>query len=487
MKFIVKLQSEVAMKSRPVRKRFTKILDSSIRNVLRRIDERVKTKINWDSIEVMTDNTDADIRLALIDTLKCVPGIAFFLEVQEREFTDLHNIFEQTLEVQAKNIENKSFCVRAKRTGEHDFSSLELEQYVGGGLNQNVESARVQLKKPDVTVRIEVNHKKLFIVTERHQGLGGFPIATQEDVLSLMSGGFDSAVSSYQFIKKGARTHYCFFNLGGSAHELGVKQISYYLWNKFGSSHKVKFFTVDFEPVVAEILENVENGQMGVILKRMMMRAAAQVADKMGIQALITGEALGQVSSQTLTNLNVIDRVTDTLILRPLAAYDKQDIIDIARKIGTEDFSKTIPEYCGVISKKPTVKANLSKIEAEEANFDMSILDKVVEETRIMDIRDIGKETEAEVQAVAHVETVDSAGHDNVVVDIRSPEEEDANPLDLGDVEVQHIPFFKLATQFGDLEKDKTYLLYCDRGVMSKLQALYLHDNGFKNVKVYRP
>lgn len=487
MKFIVKLQSEVAMKSRPVRKRFTKILDSSIRNVLRRIDERVKTKINWDSIEVMTDNTDADIRLALIDTLMCVPGIAFFLEVQEREFTDLHNIFEQTLEVQAKNIENKSFCVRAKRTGEHDFSSLELEQYVGGGLNQNVESARVQLKKPDVTVRIEVNQKKLFIVTERHQGLGGFPIATQEDVLSLMSGGFDSAVSSYQFIKKGARTHYCFFNLGGSAHELGVKQISYYLWNKFGSSHKVKFFTVDFEPVVAEILENVENGQMGVILKRMMMRAAAQVADKMGIQALITGEALGQVSSQTLTNLNVIDRVTDTLILRPLAAYDKQDIIDIARKIGTEDFSKTIPEYCGVISKKPTVKANLSKIEAEEANFDMSILDKVVEETRIMDIRDIGKETEAEVQAVAHVETVDSAGHDNVVVDIRSPEEEDANPLDLGDIEVKHIPFFKLATQFGDLEKDKTYLLYCDRGVMSKLQALYLHDNGFKNVKVYRP
>ncbi|TRX57331.1 tRNA uracil 4-sulfurtransferase ThiI [Thalassomonas sp. M1454] len=487
MKFIVKLQSEIAIKSRPVRKRFTKILDSNIRNVLRRIDDQVKTKVNWDSIEVTTKNTDEDIRIALIDTLKCVPGITFFLEVQQREFTDLHNVFEQTLEVHAKTIENKSFCVRAKRTGEHDFSSLELEQYVGGGLNQNVDSARVQLKKPDVTIRIEVNQDKLFIVTERHQGLGGFPIATQEDVLSLMSGGFDSAVSSYQLIKKGARTHYCFFNLGGSAHELGVKQISYYLWNKFGASHKVKFITIDFEPVVAEILDNVENGQMGVVLKRMMMRAAAQVADKMGIQALITGEALGQVSSQTLTNLNVIDRVTDTLILRPLAAYDKQDIINIARTIGTEDFSKTIPEYCGVISKSPTVKAVLSKIEAEEAKFDMSVLDSVVAESRIIDIRDIGKETEEEIQAVASVETVDSAGHDNVVLDIRSPEEEDANPLELGNVEVKHIPFYKLATQFGDLAKDKTYLLYCDRGVMSKLQALYLHDNGFMNVKVYRP
>lgn len=487
MKFIVKLQSEITIKSRPVRKRFTKILDSNVKNVLKRVDEQVRTKINWDNIEVTSKDTSEENRLRIIETLKCIPGIPHFLEVQQSEFTDLHDIFEKTLAVHSKTIENKSFCVRAKRVGEHEFTSLELEQYVGGGLNQHVDTARVQLKKPDVTVRIEVNKERLFIVSERHQGLGGFPIATQEDVLSLMSGGFDSAVSSFQMIKKGARTHYCFFNLGGSAHELGVKQISHYIWSKFGASHRIKFFAVDFEPVVAEILEKVENGQMGVVLKRMMMRAGAQIAEKRGIQALVTGEALGQVSSQTLTNLNVIDRVTDTLILRPLAAYDKQDIIDIARKIGTEEYSKTIPEYCGVISQKPTVKAVLSKIEAEEANFDMSILDKVIAETRMMDIRDIGKEAEEEVKTVSQVETVDSAGHDNVIIDIRSPEEEDANPLEFDDIDVKHIPFYKLATQFGDLDKDKTYLLFCDRGVMSKLQALYLHDNGFLNVKVYRP
>lgn len=483
MKFIVKLQAEIAIKSRPVRKRFTKILESNIKNVLRRVDEQLTTKINWDSIEVNTKNTDADNRLKLIETLKCVPGVAFFLEVQQTEFTDVHDIFEKTLAVHADTIENKSFCVRVKRNGDHDFNSLKVEQYVGGGLNQHVESAKVQLRKPDVTIRLEIKNEKLFIITERHQGLGGFPIATQEDVLSLMSGGFDSAVSSFQMIKKGARTHYCFFNLGGSAHEVGVKQVSYYLWNKFGASHRIKFFAVDFEPVVAEILEKVENGQMGVVLKRMMMRAAAQIAEKRGIQSLVTGEALGQVSSQTLTNLNVIDRVTETLILRPLAAYDKQDIIDIARKIGTEDFSKTIPEYCGVISKKPTVKAMLSKIKAEEDNFDFSILDKVVEDTRIFDIRDIGEETEAEIHAVDMVEQI---GQNEIVLDIRSPEEEDENPLEIDNVEVKHLPFYKLATQFGDLDATKQYLLYCEQGVMSKLQALYLLDNGFKNVKVYR-
>ena len=484
MKFIVKLQAEIAIKSRPVRKRFTKILDSNIKNVLRRVDEKVTTCVNWDSIEINTKNDSPENRQQLIDTLKCVPGVAQFIEVQQTDFTDLHDIFEKTLAIHGKTIENKTFCVRAKRTGEHEFNSLKVEQYVGGGLNQSVESASVKLKKPDVTIRLEINRDKLFIVTELHKGLGGFPIATQEDVLSLMSGGFDSGVSSYQMIKKGSRTHYCFFNLGGSAHEVGVKQVSYYLWNKFGPSHRVKFYSVDFAPVVTEILEKVENGQMGVILKRMMMRAAAKIAEKRGIQALVTGEALGQVSSQTLTNLNVIDRVTDTLILRPLTAYDKQDIIDIARKIGTEDFAKTIPEYCGVISKKPTVKAVLSKIEAEEENFDFSILDKVVEEVSVYDIRDIGEEAEAEVPSIDAVSKLDENA---VVIDIRSPEEEDDNPLELGDVEVKHLPFYKLGTQFGDLPQDVTYYLYCDRGVMSQLQALYLHDNGYNNVKVYRP
>ena len=107
-----------------------------------------------------------------------------------------------------------------------------------------------------------------------------------------------------------------------------------------------------------------------------MVRAASKVAERYGVQALVTGEALGQVSSQTLTNLRLIDNVSDTLILRPLISYDKEHIINLARQIGTEDFARTMPEYCGVISKSPTVKAVKSKIEAEEEKFDFSILDK---------------------------------------------------------------------------------------------------------------
>ena len=89
----------------------------------------------------------------------------------------------------------------------------------------------------------------------------------------------------------------------------------------------------------------------------MMVRAASRVAERYGVQAIVTGEALGQVSSQTLTNLRLIDNATDTLILRPLITHDKENIINIARQIGTEDFARTMPEFCGVISKSPTVKA----------------------------------------------------------------------------------------------------------------------------------
>ncbi|GAA5217434.1 tRNA uracil 4-sulfurtransferase ThiI [Corallincola platygyrae] len=484
MRFIVKLFPEITIKSRSVRLRFSKILQSNIRNVLKRIYEGTKVRMEWDKMDVLCDGATPEQAERLIEALKCTPGIAHFLQVQESEFTDVHNIYEQVQAVWGDKLEGKTFCVRARRIGDHDFSSLEVERYVGGGLNQHSNTAGVKLKNPDVTVRVEIEKDKLFIVTATHPGLGGFPIATQEDLLSLISGGFDSAVSSYMMINRGSRVHYCFFNLGGAAHEIGVKQMAYYLWDKFGASHRVKFVSVPFEPVVAEILERVDNGQMGVILKRLMMRAASQVADRFGIQALVTGEALGQVSSQTLTNLRVIDGSTDQLILRPLTAYDKQTIIDIARKIGTEQISITMPEYCGVISKSPTVKAVLSKVEAEEAKLSPDLIDKVIEAAIVEDIRDIGRATAQEVDEVELAAALDDNA---VVLDIRAPEEEEEDPLEIEGVEVEVLPFYKLGTQFGDLDQAKTYHLYCAKGVMSKLQALYLHEQGFVNVKVYHP
>ncbi|GKX51078.1 tRNA uracil 4-sulfurtransferase ThiI [Budvicia aquatica] len=481
MKFIIKLFPEITIKSVTVRKRFIKILTGSVRNVLRQHDEECSVIRHWDHLEVTTkDQSKCPI---IRDELMRIPGIHHILAVDDTPYTDMHDIFEQTLANFRDQLEGKTFCVRVKRRGKQEFNSQDVERYVGGGLNQHIESAKVKLNHPDVTVNLEIEGDRLIMVQGRYAGLGGFPIGTQEDVLSLISGGFDSGVSSYMLMRRGCRVHYCFFNLGGAAHEIGVKQVAHYLWSRFGSSHKVRFISIDFAPVVGEILENVDDGQMGVVLKRMMVRAASAMAERYGVQAIVTGEALGQVSSQTLTNLRLIDNASDTLVLRPLISHDKEHIIDMARKIGTEDFAKTMPEYCGVISKSPTVKAIKAKIEAEEAKFDFTILDRVVDEAVNIDIRQIAEQTQAQV---AEVETVAAFGTNDVILDIRAPDEADSQPLKLEDVTVEKIPFYKLGTAFSELDKSKTYLLYCDRGVMSRLQALYLIEQGHSNVKVYR-
>uniref|UniRef100_A0A182SSH3 Rhodanese domain-containing protein n=1 Tax=Anopheles maculatus TaxID=74869 RepID=A0A182SSH3_9DIPT len=139
-----------------------------------------------------------------------------------------------------------------------------------------------------------------------------------------------------------------------------------------------------------------------------------------------------------------------------------------------------MPEYCGVISKSPTVKAVKTKIEEEEGHFDFAILDRVVREARNVDIRTIAEEAQ---EQVTEVETVAEFAADEVILDIRSIDEQEEKPLQLAQVEVKPLPFYKLSSQFGDLDQSKTYLLYCDRGVMSRLQALYLLEQGYANVK----
>ncbi|MDF2178029.1 tRNA 4-thiouridine(8) synthase ThiI [Aliiglaciecola sp. CAU 1673] len=484
MKFILKLHPEISIKSDSVRRRFTKILEGNVRNIFKAYDFKVAVWNKWDKLilEARTETPEQDAQV--IDQLKRIPGIEQCLQVRQSEYKDLHDIYEQVKAVWHDKLAGKTFAVRVKRRGEHDFTSMDVARYVGGGLNQHCVSGGVELKRPDVQIELEIDKDQLLLIDHRFRCLGGMPLPTQEDVLSLISGGFDSGVASYQMIRRGARTHYCFFNLGGRQHEIGVKQASYYLWKRYSASHKVKFIAVDFEPVVAQILERVDNGLMGVVLKRMMLRAASMVADNLAITTLVTGECLGQVSSQTLTNLHVITQTTDKLVLRPIVCMDKSEIISIARQIGTEDFAKSMPEYCGVISKKPTVHAILEQVQEQEAKLDEDLITKVVRASNVLDIRRIAEDTEKEV---AQVEAVEAMPEGAVVLDIRAPEEEENKPLSVPDHQVLHIPFFQLARKFADLDQSRAYFLYCERGVMSNMQALLLHEQGYQNVKVYRP
>ena len=484
MHFIVKVFPEIIIKSPPVRKRFIKQLRDNLRRLLADLGVDIDVQRDWEKIEVVAPGADASVTAQVAEVLAHTPGIANFSLIQAYPLGDLEDIFQKTLAHWRDALAGKTFCVRVKRHGKHDFSSVDVEKFVGGGLLHNSQAKGVDLHNPNIIVPLEIKWERLFVIASKTQGLGGFPLGAQDPVLSLISGGFDSTVSTYLCIKRGLRAHYCFFNLGGRAHEIGVKEVAYYLWNKYGASHRVKFVTVPFEDVVREILEKVENAYMGVVLKRMMLRAAEQVAESLEIPALVTGESVAQVSSQTLVNLNVIDRATDMVVLRPLATMDKGEIIDISRKIGTETFAASMPEYCGVISVNPTTRAKLARVEAEEENFDMAVLQRAIDERIAQNIDEIVDDLNADLTVPI---VADVVGADQVVIDIRHPDEEEANPLKLLNVTIEKIPFYSLNKQFPQLDTGKQYLLYCQKGVMSQLHAANLKDAGHTNIGVYRP
>ncbi|WP_136246853.1 tRNA uracil 4-sulfurtransferase ThiI [Halomonas borealis] len=491
MLYLLKLHPEITIKSRSVRQHMTRCLTSNIRNTLRRMDERARVKDQWDAVRVrLSEDLTAETTAAIEDSLTRIPGIQQILATEEVAFESLEQAAEHIVPLWSPAIAGHSFRVQAKRRGQHDFTSADIERYLGGRLLEAAPGARVDLKHAEVVVPVELHDRRLQVIRARWKGLGGYPLGVQGQALALMSGGFDSPVAAWKMIRRGVKTHFLFFNLGGPAHEAGVRDVSHHLWERYSLSHKVKFISVPFDGVVGEILRSIPDGLMGVVLKRLMIRAANRVAQRLRIPALVTGEAIAQVSSQTLANLAVIDEVSERPILRPVLTDDKQDIIDRARLIGTARIAESMPEYCGVISRRPHNKAPLNDVLAAERDFDDGVLDAAIQATVVKQIDQV-LEDEAPTAEVVTANTPEelTALDGPCIIDIRRADEREAAPLllpqALSQVPLIEIPFFELQDKAPELDADKHYLLYCDQGVMSRMQALHLADRGLHHFGVY--
>jgi tRNA uracil 4-sulfurtransferase len=477
-KFIVKFFPEIMIKGASAKRQMIDQLNGNLKKLLERISPEIKTRKFFDKIEVVCPiEVVVEVRIKLLDT----PGVELVLEaLQFDNITTIDQIKTIVNDVMAKEIQNKRFVVRVKRSGTHTFKSPQIEQTVGGYMLAKNSTSQVDLHHPEVTINVELNDNQLNIIFNKYRGLGGFPLGSQGEILSLMSGGFDSTVASYLTMKRGLKTHFIFFNLGGIAHEIGVKQVAFYLWNKFGSSHRVKFISVPFDDVVTEIFNSTSESYMGVTLKRLMLKASEKIADAMKIDALLTGESVAQVSSQTLRNLALIDQATKKLVLRPLCTMNKPEIMNIANDIGTRRFAETMPEYCGVISKNPVTHGSYERMEKEAARFDYSVLDKAVENAVTINVADII----ADINEIGQIETVSDLSSGNyTIIDIRQ-----GNECIQASCETIKIPFHQLKGQFAKLPQNKEYLFYCDKGILSQLHAQYLRDAlNCENIKVYRP
>ncbi|MFB6072418.1 MAG: tRNA sulfurtransferase [Halobacterium sp.] len=269
-----------------------------------------------------------------------------------------------------KHYDGGAFAVDARRAGDHDFDSHDVNREGGDAVWHAVEDdfdPEVDLDDPDLTFSVEVRESEAFVFLEYRDGPGGLPLGTQEPLVALVSGGIDSPVAAWEVMKRGSPVIPLYLDLGaygGPDHvaraEQTVRDLSAYV-----PGESLELRVAPAGDAVERLAENTGRTRM-LSYRRFMYRVAEHVAESAGAAGVVTGESLGQKSSQTAANFAVVDRVTDLPVHRPLLAWDKQEIISHAREIGTYRDS-TIDVGCNRLApSQPLTAAPLESVEKDE-------------------------------------------------------------------------------------------------------------------------
>src|SRR5690606_19809612 len=267
----------------------------------------------------------------------------------------------------------------------------------------------------------------------------------------------------------GVELDYVFCNLAGDAYERSVVQVGKVLADGWSHGTRPRLHAIDFGPAVDELRARTHPRYWQLILKRLMYRAASEVAGEVGAEAIVTGEAIGQVSSQTLANLRSLEGASEVPVFRPLLGFDKDEIIDLTRRIGTYELSSRVKEYCAIAPGKPVTRATPEDTAREEAQVDLGVVRAAVAGRKVIDLQAVNSADL--VEGYLYTERVPE---DAVVIDIRGEPEWDA----------WHYPgavrreYWELSTELGDLDRDRTYVLYCDAGLQAVLLAEQLQKAG---------
>jgi thiamine biosynthesis protein ThiI len=279
-------------------------------------------------------------------------------------------------------LEFKTFAVRAKRSDKSfPHPSMEIEKTVGRYLLDRLGSAGrdagVRLKEPDVTCHIEVTPGPLLVYARKISGMGGLPANTAGRITCLLSGGFDSAVAAYQMMKRGAHLSFVhFYGTGAQPGESSLHVAGGLARVLTPYQFRAKLYRVPFEAIQREIVRAAPEGMRILLYRRMMLRIAEAFAQRERALALLTGDSLGQVASQTLRNLAAVDAVTRMPVFRPLIGTDKVEILATAKKIGTYEISsQPFHDCCPVfMPRSPELSASPQELDRAEVNLDVGAL-----------------------------------------------------------------------------------------------------------------
>jgi thiamine biosynthesis protein ThiI len=324
----------------------------------------------------------------LIERLPKIFGIQSFSPVASCSL-DLEDIKQTAVKVvESLDRADKTFKVTVKRSYKpFEMETNELQQYVGSHVLRNFPEIRVQMKKPDIDLVVEVRRDAVYMMAQVIPGAGGLPIGSNGKSILMLSGGIDSPVAGYQMLKRGVRLDAIHFYSPPYTSELSKEKVMDLAekLSRFGAS--VKLHIIPFTAIQQEIQKQIPSNVSMTTTRRMMLRITDLVREETGALAIITGESLGQVASQTLESLTAINAVTTTPVLRPLIAFDKLDIIKIAQEIDTYEVSIRPYEDCCTIftPASPKTKPKLEKVEFYESfkSFE-DLIAEAVSEREIM-------------------------------------------------------------------------------------------------------
>jgi thiamine biosynthesis protein ThiI len=319
----------------------------------------------------------------VINALQHVFGITGICPVVKTEDISLEDLDEKVVKFfdMAYPDKNKTFKVNARRSRKnYPLDSMELNAHMGEVLLKAFPELTVDVHEPEITLVVEVR-EMIYIYSEIIPGPGGLPIGTNGKAMLLLSGGIDSPVAGYMISKRGVRIDAVYFHAPPYTSERAKQKVVDLAKKVSAYAGPIYLHIVNFTELQLYIYEKCPHEELTIIMRRYMMKIAEQIAKDTECQALITGESIGQVASQTTQSLSVTNEVCTLPVFRPLIAFDKEDIVTISKKIDTYETSILPFEDCCTIfvAKHPVTKPNLGIIKRHEENLNEKIDDMVKE------------------------------------------------------------------------------------------------------------
>lgn len=370
------------------KKRFIQQLAKNIRHSLKAQALVGTVQTDRDHLYILFDEP-TDI-LPYVDILQRISGIQKIAPVLRCEL-DIKKIKEAALTL-AKEQEFETFKVACRRANKaFPLDSFGVMREVGGFLLVSLKTKKVDVHNPDLTLNIEIRDDYSYLSFVNYPGCGGYPLGTNGKVLHLLSGGIDSPVAAYLLLRRGILVEMIHFAAPPYTSERVVDKLTSLMKKLNLYQARIRLHIIPFTDLQLSIYKHAAEPYCITIMRRMMMRISSRLADKLGLPAISTGESIGQVASQTLNSMKVINEVTNTPIIRPLAVFDKLEIIKISKDIDTYDISIEPYEDCCTIfkPKKPRTNPRSKDCEFYEKQWDYeSQIASCLENERIIDVEE---------------------------------------------------------------------------------------------------